>query len=84
MGNRITIDSATMMNKGFEVIEAHWLFGMRPDQIDVVIHPQSTIHSMVEYVDWFHPGATRANGHAHADSICVNLSRAGSHRTRWR
>ena len=51
MGNRITVDSATMMNKGFEVIEAHWLFGMRPDQIDVVIHPQSTIHSMVEFVD---------------------------------
>ena len=51
MGNRITIDSATMMNKGFEVIEACWLFGMRPDQIDVVIHPQSTIHSMVEFVD---------------------------------
>src|SRR5690349_4815875 len=51
MGNRITIDSATMMNKGFEVIEAHWLFGMRADQIDVVVHPQSTIHSMVEYVD---------------------------------
>jgi 1-deoxy-D-xylulose-5-phosphate reductoisomerase len=51
MGTRITIDSATMMNKGFEVIEARWLFGMRPDQIDVVIHPQSTIHSMVEFVD---------------------------------
>ncbi len=51
MGSRITIDSATMMNKGFEVIEARWLFGMRPDQIDVVIHPQSTIHSMVEFVD---------------------------------
>ena len=51
MGNRITVDSATMMNKGFEVIEAHWLFGMGPEQIDVVIHPQSTIHSMVEYVD---------------------------------
>ena len=51
MGSRITIDSATMMNKGFEVIEARWLFGVRPDQIDVVIHPQSTIHSMVEYVD---------------------------------
>ena len=51
MGNRITIDSATMMNKGFEVIEARWLFGMRSDQIDVVIHPQSTIHSMVEFVD---------------------------------
>jgi len=51
MGRRITIDSATMMNKGFEVIEARWLFGMRPDQIEVVIHPQSTIHSMVEYSD---------------------------------
>ena len=51
MGNRITIDSATMMNKGFEVIEARWLFGVRPDQIDVVIHPQSKIHSMVEFVD---------------------------------
>lgn len=51
MGKRITVDSATMMNKGFEVIEARWLFGMRPDQIDVVIHPQSTIHSMVEFVD---------------------------------
>lgn len=51
MGRRITIDSATLVNKGFEVIEAHWLFGMRPDQIDVLIHPQSTIHSMVEYVD---------------------------------
>jgi len=51
MGNRITIDSATMMNKGFEVIEARYLFGMRPDQIDVVVHPQSTIHSMVEFVD---------------------------------
>ncbi len=51
MGNRITIDSATMMNKGFEIIEARWLFGMRPDQIEVVVHPQSTIHSMVEFVD---------------------------------
>jgi 1-deoxy-D-xylulose-5-phosphate reductoisomerase len=51
MGNRITIDSATMMNKGFEVIEARWLFSMRPDQIEVVIHPQSTVHSMVEFVD---------------------------------
>jgi 1-deoxy-D-xylulose-5-phosphate reductoisomerase len=51
MGRRITIDSATLVNKGFEVIEAHWLFDMRPDQIDVVIHPQSTIHSLVEFVD---------------------------------
>src|SRR4030088_3242044 len=51
MGNRITIDSATMMNKGFEIIEARWLFGMRPDHIDVVIHPQSTVHSFVEFID---------------------------------
>jgi 1-deoxy-D-xylulose-5-phosphate reductoisomerase len=51
MGRRITIDSATLVNKGFEVIEAHWLFGMRPDQIEVVIHPQSTVHSMVEFLD---------------------------------
>jgi 1-deoxy-D-xylulose-5-phosphate reductoisomerase len=51
MGDRITIDSATMMNKGFEVIEARWLFDMRPEQIEVVVHPQSTIHSMVEFVD---------------------------------
>jgi 1-deoxy-D-xylulose-5-phosphate reductoisomerase len=51
MGQRITIDSATLMNKGFEVIEARWLFGMELDRIQVVIHPQSTIHSMVEYVD---------------------------------
>ena len=51
MGQRITIDSATMMNKGFEVIEARWLFGIPRERIEVVIHPQSTIHSMVEYVD---------------------------------
>ena len=51
MGQRITIDSATLMNKGFEVIEAHWLFGMDLERIDVVIHPQSTVHSMVEFVD---------------------------------
>jgi 1-deoxy-D-xylulose-5-phosphate reductoisomerase len=51
MGPRITIDSATMVNKGFEVIEAHYLFDMDYDQIDVVLHPQSIIHSMVEYND---------------------------------
>jgi len=51
MGQRITIDSATLMNKGFEVIEARWLFGMELERIHVVIHPQSTIHSMVEFVD---------------------------------
>jgi len=51
MGRKITIDSATLMNKGLEVIEAHWLFGAAADQIDVVIHPQSVVHSMVELVD---------------------------------
>ena len=51
MGQRITIDSATLTNKGFEVIEAKWLFGMDLDRIKVVIHPQSTIHSMVEFID---------------------------------
>lgn len=51
MGNKITIDSATLMNKGLEVIEAHWLFGVDPGQIEVVIHPQSIIHSMVEFSD---------------------------------
>ena len=51
MGNKITIDSATMMNKGLEVIEAHWLFGLPFDKINVVVHPQSIIHSMVQFVD---------------------------------
>jgi 1-deoxy-D-xylulose-5-phosphate reductoisomerase len=51
MGNRITIDSATMMNKGFEVIEACWLFNFAPAEIGVVIHPQSTVHAMIEYTD---------------------------------
>ena len=51
MGRKISVDSATMMNKGLEVIEAHWLFNASADQIQVVIHPQSVVHSMVEYVD---------------------------------
>ncbi|MDY7548847.1 1-deoxy-D-xylulose-5-phosphate reductoisomerase [Glaciimonas sp. CA11.2] len=51
MGRKISVDSATMMNKGLEVIEAHWLFGTPASQIEVVIHPQSVIHSMVSYVD---------------------------------
>lgn len=56
MGAKITIDSATLMNKGFEVIEAKWLFGVSPDQIHVVVHPQSVIHSMVQFED----GAVKA------------------------
>jgi 1-deoxy-D-xylulose-5-phosphate reductoisomerase len=51
MGDKITIDSSTLMNKGLEVIEAHWLFDLPPDRIDVVVHPQSIVHSMVEYID---------------------------------
>ena len=51
MGNKITIDSATMMNKGLEVIEAHWLFGLNTKKIDIVVHPESIIHSMVEFKD---------------------------------
>ena len=51
MGKKVTIDSATLMNKGLEVIEARWLFGIHPEKIDVVIHPESIIHSMVEYQD---------------------------------
>jgi 1-deoxy-D-xylulose-5-phosphate reductoisomerase len=51
MGAKITIDSATLMNKGLEVIEAHWLFGFGPDQIDIVVHPESVVHSMIEMID---------------------------------
>jgi 1-deoxy-D-xylulose-5-phosphate reductoisomerase len=51
MGRKISVDSATMMNKALEVIEAHWLFGATSEQIEVVIHPQSVLHSMVEYAD---------------------------------
>jgi len=51
MGAKITIDSATLMNKGLEIIEARWLFDLGPDQVQVVVHPQSIVHSMVEYID---------------------------------
>lgn len=51
MGNKVTIDSATMMNKGLEVIEAHWLFDLPKEKIDIVVHPQSIVHSMVEFID---------------------------------
>jgi 1-deoxy-D-xylulose-5-phosphate reductoisomerase len=51
MGRKISVDSATLMNKGLEVIEAHWLFGLPPERIEVVVHPQSVVHSLVEYID---------------------------------
>ena len=67
MGPKVTVDSATLMNKGLEVIEAHHLFGVPLDQISVFIHPQSVVHSMVEFVDGSLKGAARAPGHAPAD-----------------
>src|SRR5207302_10974244 len=51
MGSKITIDSATLMNKGLEVIEAHWLFGFSADEINIVVHPESIVHSMIELID---------------------------------
>ena len=90
MGHKITIDSATMMNKGLEVIEAHWLFNLNADQIDIVVHPQSIIHSMVEFVD----GSVKAQmgvpdmklpiqyaltypKHYHADWVNLDLTEIG-------
>ena len=70
MGRKISVDSATLMNKGLELIEAHWLFGLPPDRIEVVVHPQSVIHSLVEYVDGSvlaqlgHPDMRTPIGHA--------------------
>ena len=51
MGRKVTIDSASMMNKGLELIEAHWLFGVDADRLDAIVHPQSIVHSFVEFVD---------------------------------
>ena len=76
MGRKITIDSATLMNKGLEVIEAHWLFGVPADQIDVVIHPQSIVHSMVELDRRFGDRAARRDRHAAADPVRLLLSGA--------
>jgi len=73
MGPKITVDSATLMNKGFEIIEAHWLFGVPLDRIEVVIHPQSIVHSAVEFVDGHGYGPAGSARYALADSICVKL-----------
>ena len=77
MGPKITIDSATLMNKGLEVIEAHHLFGVDYDRIDVVVHPQSCIHSMVEFSD----GSVKA--HLGATDMRVPIQYAFSHPERW-
>jgi len=77
MGRRVTIDSATLMNKGMEVIEAHWLFGVPYDRIKVMIHPGSTIHSMVEFVD----GSVKAQ--LGAPDMRLPIQYALSHPERW-
>lgn len=80
MGRKISVDSASMMNKGLELIEACWLFDAQPSQVEVVIHPQSVIHSMVDYVDGSVIARNRQSGHAHADFLCHGL--AGANRFR--
>src|SRR5262245_61745920 len=77
MGRKITIDSATLMNKGLEVIEAHWLFGVPPERVDVLIHPQSIVHSMVEFVD----GSLLAQ--LSVTDLRVPIQYALSHPERW-
>lgn len=73
MGSKITIDSATMVNKGLEVIEAHWLFGLRYDQINVLLHPESVIHSYVEFDDTSIIAQLGNPGYASSHSICTDL-----------
>ena len=76
MGPKITIDSATLMNKGLEVIEARWLFDVPAARIDVLIHPQSVVHSMVEFVDGTVLAQLGVDRHAHADPVRAHLPRA--------
>ena len=75
MGAKITIDSATLVDKGFEVIEAHWLFGMPAERISVLIHPQSVVHSMVEFEDGAIKAQLRHARHAPADRLRATLPR---------
>jgi 1-deoxy-D-xylulose-5-phosphate reductoisomerase len=77
MGSKISIDSATLMNKGLEVIEAHHLFAIEYDKIKVVVHPQSTVHSMVEYRD----GSVKA--HLGASDMRIPIQYALSYPQRW-
>ena len=77
MGPKISIDSATLMNKALEVIEARWLFGLEPEQIEVVVHPESMVHSMVEFVDGSVRGPALAARHEVADPVRLHLSRPG-------
>ena len=74
MGPKITIDSATLFNKGLEMIEAHWLFGVEMAQVEVVIHPQSIVHSMVEFADGSVLAQLSALQHVFPDSIRHHLA----------
>ena len=76
MGAKVTIDSASLMNKGFEVIEARWLFGVDAGRIDVVIHPGSVVHSMVQFRRRSRQGPDRYARHAPADPVCAHLPAA--------
>ena len=77
MGRRITIDSATMLNKGLEIIEACRLFDVPPDKVRVTVHPQSTVHSLVEYVDGSILAQDLCDGYEAADSLaCARFPRA--------
>ena len=74
MGRRITIDSATLMNKGLEVIEARWLFEIPEDKVDIMVHPQSIVHSMVEFTDGSVIAQLGTDGYASANPVRANLS----------
>ena len=82
MGRKITIDSATLFNKGLEMIEARWLFDIEMARVAVVVHPQSVVHSMVEFVDGSMLAQLSTPGHVPADSIRPDLSRPGGQRAR--
>ena len=74
MGCKVTIDSASLMNKGLEVIEAKWLFDLTPEQISVIIHPQSVIHSFVHFADGSVKAQLGSSRYESADSLCSFLS----------
>lgn len=75
MGSKITIDSSTLMNKGFEVIEAHYLFDISIEHIEVIIHPQSIIHSMIQFTDGSIKSTIRNTRYENSYNVCFVLSR---------
>lgn len=76
-GAKISVDSATMMNKGLEYIEARWLFNASAEQVEVILHPQSVIHSMVRYHDGSVLAQMGTPGHAYTDCTCHGVPNAG-------